>query len=175
MHTVKHWFSHSLAAQALVLFVLGLGLAAVWRRDGHPALWAVQSLVYTAVVIGFVAYQRRRTSRATGARPDTLVDLGRRIRHREVPEDPEERAVMSRLVEDQLGKLERGSRWLPYWLGFMGLTAVGMLVLGVTTGSPALPVVFSVGVIVFSCWLVWIRKRAIERYQHMRSALRERG
>ncbi|MFD7720304.1 hypothetical protein [Streptomyces sp. NPDC059814] len=175
MHTVKHWFSRSLAAHALVLFVLGLGLEAVFRRDDHPALWAVRSLVYTAVVIGVVAYQRRRTSRATGARPATLIDLGRRIRHREVPEDPEERAVMRRLVEDQLGKMERGSRWLPYWLGFMGLTAVGMLVLGVTTGSPALPLVFGVGVIVFSCWLVWIRKRAIERYQHMRSALRERG
>ncbi|MFD7428598.1 hypothetical protein ACFV6Z_16345 [Streptomyces sp. NPDC059818] len=175
MHTVKHWFSHSLAAHALMLFVLGLGFEAVFRRDDHPASWAVRSLVYTAVVVGVVAYQRRRTSRATGARPDTLIDLGRRIRHREVPEDPEERAVMRRLVEDQLGKTERGSRWLPYWLGFMGLTAVGMLVLGVTTGSPALPVVFGVGVIVFSCWLVWIRKRAIERYQHMRSALRERG
>lgn len=175
MHTVKHWFSHSLAAHALVLFVLGLGLGAVFRRDGHPALWAVQSLVYTAVVIGVVAYRRRRISRATGARPDALIDLDRRIRHREVPEDPGERAVMRRLVEEQLGKMERGSRWLPYWLGIMGLIAVGMLVLGAATGSPAFPVVFGVGVIVFCWWIMWLRKRTIERYQHMRSALRERG
>ncbi|WP_328865261.1 hypothetical protein [Streptomyces sp. NBC_00304] len=175
MHTVKHWFSHSLAAQALVLFLLGLGFGALFRRDDHPALWAVQSLLYTAVAIGALAYQRRRTSRATGARPGTVVDLNRRIRHREVPQDPEERVVMRRLVEDQLGKMERGSRWLPYWLGFMGLIAVGMLVLGVVTGSPAFPVVFCVGVIVFCCWIVWMRKRAIEVHRHMRSALRERG
>ncbi|MFJ5849813.1 hypothetical protein [Streptomyces sp. NPDC092903] len=175
MHTVKHWFSHSLAAQALLLFVLGLGLGAVFRRDGHPALWAVQSLVYTAVIVGILAYQRRRTSLATGARPGTVVDLNRRIRHREVPKDPEERAVMRRLVEDQLGKMERGSRWQPYWLGFMGLIAVGMLVLGFTTGSPAFPVVFAVGVIAFCCWIVWMRRRAMELHQHMRSALRERG
>lgn len=175
MHTVKHWFSHSLAAQALVLFVLGLGLGAVFRRDDHLALWVVQSLLYTAVIIGVLAFQRRRTSRATGARPGTIVDLNRRIRHREVPKDPEERAVMRRLVDDQLGKMERGSRWLPYWLGFMGLIAVGMLVLGATTGSPAFPVVFAVGVVVFSCWVLWMRRRAIALHHHMRSALRERG
>ncbi len=175
MHTVKHWFNHSLAAQALVLFVLGLGLGAVFRRDDHPALWAVQSLLYTAVIVGILAYQRRRTSRATGARPGTVVDLNRRIRHREVPGDPEERALMRRLVEDQLGKMERGSRWLPYWLGLMGLVAVGMLVLGATSGSLAFPVVFAVGVVGFCCWILWMRKRAMELHHHMRSALRERG
>lgn len=66
MHTVKRWFDHSPAAQALVLFVLGLGLGAVFRRDGHPASWAVRSLLCTAVIIGILAYQRRRTSRAAG-------------------------------------------------------------------------------------------------------------
>ncbi|WNI22170.1 hypothetical protein [Streptomyces sp. ITFR-16] len=172
MHTVKHWFNHSLAAQALVLFVLGLGLGAVFRRDDHPALWAVQSLLCTAVVIGILAYQRRRTSRATGARPSAVVDLNRRIRRREVPRDPEERAMMRRLVDEQLGKMERGGRWLPYWLG---LVAVGMLVLGATTGSPAFPVVFAVGVVVFCTWILWMRRRAMEMHHHMRSALRERG
>ncbi|MFF3177383.1 hypothetical protein ACFVQ0_32710 [Streptomyces sp. NPDC057900] len=175
MHTVKHWFSHSLAAQGLVLFVLGLGFGALFRRDDHPALWAVQSLLYTAVIIGILAYQRRRTSRAAGTRPGTVVDLNRRIRHREVPEDPEERAVLRRLVEEQLGKMERGSRWLPYWLGFMGLIAVVMVVLGATSGSLASPVVFAVGVIVFCSWVLWMRKRAMELHHHMRSALRERG
>lgn len=174
MHTVKRWFSHSLSAQALVLFVLGLGFGAVFRRDGHPALWAVQSLLYTAVIIGVVAYQRRRAGRATGARPGTVVDLSRRLRQREVPEDPEERVLMGRLVEDQLGKMERGSRWLPYWLGLMGLIAVGMLVLGAATGSLAFPVVFAVGVIAFCCGVLWMRKRTMGLLQHMRSALRDR-
>lgn len=82
---------------------------------------------------------------------------------------------MRRLVDDRLGKMERGGRWPPYWLGLMALVAVGMLVLGATTGSPAFPVVFAVGVVVFCSWILRMRRRAMELHRHMRSALRERG
>ncbi|ROQ83154.1 hypothetical protein EDD95_2805 [Streptomyces sp. CEV 2-1] len=175
MHSLKQWFNHSLIAQALVLFVLGMGFGALFRRDDHPGLWVAHSLIYTAVVIGFVAFQRRRTSRATGAGPRTVVSLNRKIRRREVPRDPEERVIMGRLIDDQLGKMERGKRRLPYWLGFTGLIAVGMLVLGATTGSLAFPLVFAVGVIAFCFWILWMHRRSVELHHHMRSALQNRG
>ncbi|MEW1692044.1 hypothetical protein ACIQOF_31095 [Streptomyces sp. NPDC091265] len=173
MHAVKHWFNHSLVAQALVVFVLGMGFGALFRRDDQPGLWVVQSLLYTAVIIGFLAFQRRRTSRATGAAPGAVVDLNRKIRRREVPQDPEERVIMRRLVDDQLGKIERGRRWLPYWLAVMGLTAVGMLVLGATTGSLVFPLVYTVGVVAFCVWILWMHRRAVELHHHMRSALQD--
>ncbi|WP_406092012.1 hypothetical protein [Streptomyces sp. NBC_01013] len=175
MRTVKHWFHHSLAGQALVVFLLGLGFSALFRRNDHPGLWVAQSLLYTAVIIGVLAAQRRRTARATGADPRAVVSLNRRIRHRAVPRDPEERAMMRRLVDDQLGKMERGGRWLPYWLGFMGLSAVGMLVLGASTGSLVFPLVFTVGVAAFCLWILWMRRRAMELHHHMRSALHNQG
>jgi hypothetical protein len=42
---------------------------------------------------------------------------------------------MRRLVDDQLNLLERKGRWLPYWLGFVGLVAAALLVLGVAKES----------------------------------------
>lgn len=174
MHTLKNWFSHSLAAQALVLFLLGMGFSALFRRDDHPVVWVIQSAVYTAVIIGILARQRRRTTRATGASPRSVAGLYRKIRHREVPQDPEERATMGRFVDDQLKTMERGERWLPYWLGLMGLVAVGLLVLGAATGSSlAFPVVFAVVVAGFCLGILWMRRRSIERYHHMRTALQD--
>lgn len=176
MHTVKHWFSDSLVAQGLVVLVLGVGLGALFRQDAHPGSWVVQSLFLTVAVMGTAAFQRRRIRRVTGADTRTIAGLSRKIRHREVPQDPGERAVMRRLVDDQLGKIERGGRWLPYWLGFMGLVAVGMVVLGATTnGSLVFPLVFTVGVVAFCCWILWMHRRALGLYHHMRSALRDRA
>jgi hypothetical protein len=120
-----------------------------------------------------VAVQRRRASRAAGTDPRGLVELSRRIRHRDVPHDPEERESMRRLVDDQLGLLERKGRWLPYWLGFVGVVTAALLALGVAKGSLALPLVFTVGMIGFCCWAAWLRRRALDRFHFMRTALRE--
>lgn len=82
---------------------------------------------------------------------------------------------MQKMVAEQLGKMERGGRWLPYWLACMGLIAAGMLALGIVTGSPVFPLVFAVGVAVFCVWILWMRRRALERHRHMRSALQSHG
>lgn len=175
VHTVKHWFSDSLIGQGLLVLVLGVGLGALFRHDEHPGLWVVQGVLYTAVVMGALAVQRHRTTRATGAGPRTIAGLSRKIRHREVPGDPEERAVMRRLVDDQLGKIERGKRWLPYWLGFMGLMAVGLLVLGAARGSLGYSLVVAALVAAFIAWILWMRRRTLGLYHYMRGALGERG
>ncbi|MFE2214230.1 hypothetical protein ACFW93_20000 [Streptomyces canus] len=92
------------------------------------------------------------------------------IRHREMPRDAEERAAMRQLVAEQLGRMERGGRWLPYWLGFMGLVALGAI-----TGSPAFPLVFAVGVAGFCYLVVRMRRRAMDSHHDMCSALRNQG
>jgi peptidoglycan/LPS O-acetylase OafA/YrhL len=173
VRSFKRWLDRSLAAQAVLIFLLGVGASALFRRGDHPVFWVVQAALYAAIAITFVAVQRRRTSRAAGTDPHGLVELGRRIRHREVPSEPGERESMGRLVDDQLGLLERRRRWLPYSLGFMGLTAAALLALGVATGSVVFPLVFAAFVIGFCCWAVWMRRRNLDRYHYMREALRE--
>ncbi|MFF1719861.1 hypothetical protein [Streptomyces sviceus] len=173
MRSFKRWLDRSLAAQAVMIFLLGMGVSALFRRGDHPVLWVIQGFFYAAIGITFVAVHRRRAIRAAGNDPRGLVELGRRIRHREVPSEPEERESMRRLVDDQLSLLERNRRWLPYWLGFMGLITVALLALGVATGSLALPLAFAVAVTGFCCWVAWMRRRSLDRLRHMRAALRE--
>nr|WP_237521348.1 hypothetical protein [Streptomyces sp. SID4921] len=165
----------SLTAQAVLIFVVGVAGNALLRRDGQVGWWVIQTAVCTAVAIGIVAAQRRRVGRAAGVGPRGIAELNRQIRHGEVPSDPGTRATMQKLVAEQLGKMERGGRWLPYWLACMGLIAAGMLALGIVTGSLVFPLVFAVGVALFCTWILWMRRRALERHRHMRSALRSHG
>ncbi|MFG2535078.1 hypothetical protein ACGFU4_07480 [Streptomyces sp. NPDC048511] len=175
MRAWKLWLDRSLTAQAVLIFVLGVAGNALLRRDGQVGWWVIQTAVFTAVAIGIVAAQRRRVGRAAGVGPRGIAELNRQIRHGEVPSDPETRATMQKLVAEQLGKMERGGRWLPYWLACMGLIAAGMLALGIVTGSLIFPLVFAVGVAVFCAWILWMRRRALERHRHMRSALQNHG
>ncbi|MFC8226159.1 hypothetical protein [Streptomyces sp. NPDC057287] len=173
MHSSKLWLDRSLAAQAVVVFALGTGITALLRQGSHPLVWVVQAALYTAVTIGFLAVQRRRAGRVTGKDPRGVAELNRRIRRREVPSAPEEREAMRRLVADQLGKLERAGRWLPYWLGFMGLVVIGMLVLGAVSGSLLLPLVFTVAMAGFCYGIFLMRRHTLGQYRHMRSALED--
>ncbi|GGX25219.1 hypothetical protein [Streptomyces chryseus] len=171
MGAFKDWLDRSLAGQATLVFLLGTGITALFRRDEHPVYWVAQGGLYAAVVVTVLAVQRRKVGRAVGTDPRALAELNRKIRHREVPSEPEEQATMRRLVTEQLRQMERGGRWLPYWLGFMGLVAVGMLVLGAATGSLGFPLVFTVGVICFCFWVLWMRRRSVDHCRSMHAAL----
>ncbi|WP_405616686.1 hypothetical protein [Streptomyces sp. NBC_00076] len=175
MRAFKRWLDRSLTAQAALAFLLGVGVNALLRRDDHPVLWVIHAVIYTGVIIAFLAVRRRRASRAVGTDAAGIAELNRKIRHREVPRDAEERATMRRLVAEQLGQMERGGRWLPYWLGFMGLVAIGMVVLGAFTGSLVFPLAFAVGVAGFCYGILWMRRRAMGLHRDMRSALRNQN
>ncbi|HWU07476.1 MAG TPA: hypothetical protein VN520_14035 [Streptomyces sp.] len=175
MRALKLWLDRSPAAQAVLVFTLAMVMNLLFRQDWHFGWWVLRAGVLTAVVMGVVAAQRRRTVRVAGIGPRKIADLNRKIRHREVPEDPEERATMGRLVAEQLGKMERGGRWLPYWLGSMGLVAVGLIVLGAVSGSLTAPLVFAVGTVGLCSWVLRTRRRSMELHRHMRSALRNPG
>ncbi|MGW5731671.1 MULTISPECIES: hypothetical protein [Streptomyces] len=173
MRVVKRWLDQSLIAQAALIFVLGVGVTALFRPDEHPVVWVIQSVFYSAIAMAFVAVQRRKAGRAAGTDGRGVVELHRKIRHREVPQEPEERASMRRLVTHQLGQMERGGRWLPYWLGVLVLLAVGMVVLGaVTTGLSAMPLILAGALIGFCCWALWMRRRTLDHFRHMDSSLR---
>ncbi|MGW6057642.1 hypothetical protein [Streptomyces sp. NPDC055189] len=171
MRAFKRWLDRSLAAQAVVIFVLGVGITALFRRNEHPVVWVIQGMLYTAIAVTIVAVQRRKAGRAAGTDARGAADLNRKIRHREVPKDPDERASMRRLVAAHLGQMERARRWLPYWLGAMGLVAVGMFVLGAATGSLIFPLVFGVALLAFCCWVLWMRRRTLDRCRYMRASL----
>ncbi|MFI8952581.1 hypothetical protein ACIGO6_39680 [Streptomyces sp. NPDC053750] len=112
-----------------------------------------QSALYTGIAVAVLAVQRRRAARAAGTDAGGLANLNRKIRHHEVPQDPEEQAAMRRLAAEQLGQMERAGKWLPYWLGAMGLVAVGMVAL--------------------CSWVLWMRRRSLDRLRWMRQALRQ--
>lgn len=175
MRSFKRWLDRSLTAQTVVIFLLAVGITALFRRDEHPVRWVVQGLLYTVIALGFLVVQRRRACRAADTDSRGLAELNRKIRHREVPQDPEERSAMRRLVADQLDQIERKGRWLPYWLGLMGLIAAAMLTLGLATGSLAFPLVFTVGMIGLCYWVLWMRRHALNRYRYMHGALREQS
>ncbi|MFJ3623836.1 hypothetical protein ACIPSH_37690 [Streptomyces iakyrus] len=173
MLSLKRLLDRSLTAQATLVFLLGLGITALFRKDEHPALWVFHSALYTGVAVAFLAVQRRRAARAVGTDAGGLADLNRKIRHHEVPQDPQEQAAMRRLVAEQLGQVERAGKWLPYWLGVMGLVAVGMLVLGAVSGSLVFPLLFAVGMVMLCCWVLWMRRRSLDRLRRMHQALRQ--
>ncbi|TKS98999.1 hypothetical protein [Streptomyces lasalocidi] len=173
MEVLKRRLERSLAAQSLLAFVLALGITALFRRDEHPAVWVVHAAFYTAASVGAATWQRRRLARSVGTDTAGLSDLSRRIRRRDVPADPQERAAMRRLVAECLGKMERARRWLPYYLALLGLIGAGMLVLGAIQGSWVWPVVFALGVAGFSAGFLWMRRRSRERLRFMRDALRQ--
>ncbi|MFJ4539919.1 hypothetical protein ACIP39_28725 [Streptomyces tibetensis] len=64
-------------------------------------------------------------------------------------------------------------KWLPYWLGAMGLIAVGMLFLGAISGSLAFPLLFAGGMVALCSWFLWVRRRTLDRLRRMRQALRQ--
>ncbi|MET7692067.1 hypothetical protein ABZT06_29495 [Streptomyces sp. NPDC005483] len=173
MRSFKRWLDRSLTAQAVVIFLLGVGVTALFRQGRHPVLWVIQGAFYAAISVTVLVVQRRRASRAAGTDPRGLAELSRRIRHREVPSEPAERASMRRLVDDQLGWLEGRGRWVPYWLAFMGLIAAALLVLGAINGSLGFPIVFAVAMVGLCCWVVWMRRQALDRYRYMHAALQE--
>ncbi|MFD8254306.1 hypothetical protein [Streptomyces werraensis] len=174
MLSLKRLLDRSLTAQAVLVFLLGLGITALFRRDEHPAVWVFQCALYTGIAIAFLAVQRRRAARAVGTDAGGLADLNRKIRHHEVPQEPEEQAVVRRLVAEQLDQMERARKWLPYWLGAMGILVIGLVVLGAVSGSLVLTLVFAAGMVALCFWGAWMRRGSLERLHWMRRALQQK-
>ncbi|MGW2499275.1 hypothetical protein ACWCV2_32905 [Streptomyces pseudogriseolus] len=174
MLSLKRLLDHSLTAQAVLVFLLGLGITALFRRDEHPAVWALHSALYTGIAMAVLAVQRRRVARAVGTDAGRLADLNRKIRHHEVPQEPKEQAAARRLVAEQLEQMERARKWLPWWLGAMGIVAIGLVVLGAVSGSLVLPLVFAAGMVALCFWVRWMRRRSLERLHWMRQALQQK-
>lgn len=153
-------------------FLLMVGVMALFRRDEHPLLRVVQAGFYTLIFVVIRTVMRRRVNRAAGTDHRGFDDLNRKIRRREVPEDPEEREAMRRLVGTQLGQIKRSGRWVP-WMGFTGLVAVGLLVLGTIAGQVTWSLIYVIFMTGFLHWIHWMRRRSTERHRFMRSALQE--
>lgn len=171
MHALRRRIANSLAAQAVIAFFLGVGVNCAFFPHGSPVLWLVRSAFYTMVAVGILAVRRRRTGRAVGTDAQGLTELQRGLARREVPSAPEERQAMRRYATAGLRTMERGRRWLPYYLGFMVLSAVALLALAAANGGWRLPLIYAVLVLGFCFWIVWMRGRALARLHFMLSAV----
>ncbi|MGA5127058.1 hypothetical protein ACPCAG_27655 [Streptomyces pseudogriseolus] len=174
MLSLKRLLDRSPTAQAVLVFLLGLGVTALFRTDEHPAVWVLHSALYTGIAMAFLTVQRRRAARAVGTDAGGLADLNRKIRHHEVPQEPKEQAAVRRLVAEQLEQMERARKWLPWWLGAMGIVTIGLVVLGAVSGSLVFPLVFAAGMVALCFWVLWMRRRSLEHLHWMRQALQQR-
>ncbi|MFE8956401.1 hypothetical protein ACH4KU_18335 [Streptomyces althioticus] len=78
---------------------------------------------------------------------------------------------MRRLVAEQLDQVERARKGLPYWLGTMGIVVIALVVFGAFSGSLVSPLVFAAGVVALCFWVLWMRRRSLERLHRMRQVL----
>ncbi|NGN68179.1 hypothetical protein G5C51_30305 [Streptomyces sp. A7024] len=172
MRTVKRWLDRSLTAQAVLIILLGVGGLALLNPEAKLVGTLITAAFYTCVAIGILAIQRRRACRVAGTDARGYADLNHKIRHREVPQSPDERDAMRRLVGLQLRDMELAGRWLPYLLWLVGIVGVLLMVLGAATGQTAEALGIAVMTALFVV-LAWQRHRNLDRHRYMREALQE--
>jgi Flp pilus assembly protein TadB len=98
-------------ARGLLLLVLCTAIG-VLIRGGNVAAAAISATGYAAYGTWQMMRRRRRDSRAVGADAAELPLLERRMRHGDLPADPEERRVMRALAQRRLAQMNRSyAKW----------------------------------------------------------------
>ncbi|WP_329124214.1 hypothetical protein [Streptomyces sp. NBC_01465] len=167
MRAVRKWFKDSPAAQTVLGFVLFAAVILSLNWGHTPGWWLVKLGLYIAISVAFAARRRRRDAEAAGTDTATLKSLERRIQRGTVPEDPQERAAMRRLVLHRLDLMSR-TRWsVPAFSVMLALVAV----LAAVTGDWAVAAVFLAISAVVTGAMVWIRRRAARKLHHLDDVL----
>lgn len=90
--------------------VAGAGAAFGWRQ--HPALTAGALLLLTITVgLALGMYVNRSMARRAGVPAKSLRPLARRIQRADIPDSPQERAAMSRVLTQQRKSVEKLTRF----------------------------------------------------------------
>ncbi|WP_255951670.1 hypothetical protein [Streptomyces odontomachi] len=129
----------------------------------------ISGVVYGALFTGALLYRRYTDARKTGAdSPDDVPVLDRRIRTEDIPQDPEQRAVMRRLVWRRRKQLRMGHPWVIPVVGALFLLTA---VLWFAAGRYGLGATWLVGGACFDGWLYWLRGREAKRLARVEQRL----
>ncbi|RSN57744.1 hypothetical protein DMH12_12430 [Streptomyces sp. WAC 04229] len=137
--------------------------------DSWP--WAVISAALMSVWVVFLVRRRRRhDARDTGADPEDVPAMERRIlKGGAPPEDPDRRREMAALVDSRQRRLRRGRKWAFPMLAliFFGTSVLWFAAGSTTAGSLTLALA-----VAFMGWLTWFNLRFDRRLTQMRHRLR---
>jgi hypothetical protein len=169
MYRLKQLLDRSVAAQAVLVFVLAAGVTRLISPHRPVAVWLFNSAFYTAMGVVFVIVRRRRDRAVMGgATAGEHASAERKMIHGQVPDEPQERDVMRRLVRHrrrQMGKF--GWTMIP----LLALLVVLCPVFWAATGAWTTAVLWLVFGAVFGSWMVWIRRLNLRRLAYMDEAL----
>ncbi|MFC4033393.1 hypothetical protein ACFO3J_18140 [Streptomyces polygonati] len=145
---------------ALFAAVLWLVFGLLSHRGAASA--GVSAVVYGGFMAVSAGMGRRRVSRATGVEVDDLPRLSRQARRGELPQDPEQRRQMRRLVRWQLGRMHDMRRAVLAF-GLLFLVFAANTVLWFVTGHGVAGLCWLVGGLAMLALIWWNRRRTESR------------
>lgn len=159
------------------LWMIGLGALAaglvvrlLFGGTGARPSALLGAAAMSAWVVFLVRRRRRDDARDTGAEPEDVPAMERRIlKGGPPPEDPRRRQAMAALVDSRQRRLRR-NRWWAFPLMF--LIFFGTSVLWFASGSVAAGGWTLALAVVFLTWLTWYNVRFDRRLTQMRHRLR---
>ncbi|MEU6451442.1 hypothetical protein [Streptomyces sp. NPDC046979] len=154
------------------LVALAVGVVVRLAANGLDSWpWAVVSAALMSVWVVFLVRRRRRhDARDTGAEPEDVPAMERRIlKGGAPPEDPGRRREMAALVDSRQRRLRRNRWWAFPMLAliFFGTSVLWFAAGSTTAGSLTLALA-----VVFMGWLTWFNLRFDRRLTQMRHRLR---
>lgn len=144
----------------LLMLVLYAGLRMLTNGAN---IWGalIAGAFYAGWMTWWMMRRRRRDGRSVGADADDLPVLERRMRHGDLPADPEERRIMRGLAQRRLAQMgRRPARW-----GFLvlGVIVAGLTALMAANGDMVQAVCTAVGGAAFLGWMAVMRRRNLAR------------
>jgi hypothetical protein len=171
MRTIRNWLDRSVAAQALLAFLLAAGAIRLISPELPVAQWLIRSAFYSAIGLTVVLVRRRQDRSAMGGVPaGEHVRAERKLLRGVVPQEPQEREGMRLLVAHRRRQMgEFGWTFLPLIALITLLPTVLWAVLGAWTAGT----LWLVCGIASGAWLIRMRRLNLRRLRYMEDALRE--
>ncbi|MER7776704.1 hypothetical protein ABTZ21_17155 [Streptomyces sp. NPDC096191] len=165
----RHWRDR-LSVIGVVALGVGVVIRLIANGLGSWPYAVVGGALMSVWVVFLVRRRRRQDARDTGAEPEDVPAMERRIlRGGAPPEDPDRRREMAALVDSRQRRLRRGRKWAFPLLGliFFGTSVLWFAAGSLTAGSLTLALA-----VAFMGWLTWFNVRFDRRLTQMRHRLR---
>ncbi|MET9700753.1 hypothetical protein ABZY31_28080 [Streptomyces sp. NPDC006529] len=168
MREFSRWVALRPWMQGALVAVFGAGVILLLGPGSSPFAAVLRGISGAVGATAVMMMIRRRERRASGvSTAEDYVSLDDRLRHGEVPDSPEERAEMGRLVTDRLRRV-RHRRWALIFLFLMFGSVTVLAAVGSGFRQGALTGVLSA---VFLAWITWYGARQQRLLRRMAAEL----
>lgn len=160
----KTVLERSVAAQAVLSFVLIAVVIKLVRWDLPVVLWLIESAALTAVSTASAVWRRRRDRAALGGiSVDQQLAVERQLARGHVPQEPRERDAMRRLVGQRLRRMNSLNWTFVPLLVLLVAASAAFAALGMWTFG----MVWLVCSLVFDSWVLYMRNRNLALLRRM--------